>query len=252
MADETRIVAEVRREGRPGLVHPEWGERWPWLVQGITTSDPSGAGDLALFGREPAGEVTARWEALLAALPVTGAVHARQVHGNTVRVHAGAAPGLLLTPPADAHLTRSPGLLLAVTVADCTPAFLVAPEHRAVAVVHAGWRGAAAGILERAVHTFRERLGVRPGELHIHLGPGICGACYEVGPEVHEALGEPVPAAPTPVDLGANLARRARGAGVPGGRITRSPLCTLCGQAPLFSHRGGHTGRQVGYLAVAP
>jgi copper oxidase (laccase) domain-containing protein len=117
-------------------------------------------------------------------------------------------------------------------------------------MVHAGWRGAAAGILERTVTVMGERFGTAPDALALHLGPSICGTCYEVGPEVHEALGEPVPTEPTPVDLPANLARRARSLGIPEAEITRSTCCTLCGPADLFSHRGGDAGRQIGFLGI--
>src|SRR5690606_18360795 len=104
-------------------------------------------------------------------------------------------------PAIDGHATRAPGLLLAVSVADCVPVSLVDPERRAVALLHAGWRGAAAGILERGLEVLAERLLARPEDLHVHLGPAICGGCYEVGPEVHRALGLPEPPAPAPVDL---------------------------------------------------
>jgi hypothetical protein len=181
---------------------------------------------------------------------MTGVALAGQVHGREVRTHAVVRPGLLVGPPADAHVTREAGLLVAVTVADCVPAFLVAERGREVAMVHAGWRGAAAGILERAVTVMGERFGTSPGELALHLGPSICGACYEVGAEVHEALGLPVPDGPTPVDLPANLAGRARDLGIPDAEITRSTWCTLCGPEDLFSHRGGDAGRQIGFLGV--
>lgn len=137
---------------------------------------------------------------------------------------------------------------MAVTVADCVPAFLVAPERETSAVVHAGWRGAAAGILERAVATLRDRFGIPAAEVALHLGPSICGDCYEVGPEVHEGLGEPTPPGPSPVDLRGNLARRAEAVGIPASEITVSTLCTRCGPVDLYSHRGGDAARQVAYL----
>ena len=232
------------------MVHPEWRERWPWLVQGLTIPGPDRNRDFGLFGPGVAGGVVERWEELLATSGMIGVAHARQVHGREVRTHPTAGPGLHLGAPADAHVTRAPGLLLAVTVADCVPAFLVAGAARVVAMVHAGWRGAATGILERAVAVMGERFGVPPEGLALHLGPSICGTCYEVGPEVHEALGEPVPDGPTPVDLPANLARRARSLGVPETGITRSTWCTLCGPGDLFSHRGGDAGRQIGFLGI--
>ncbi len=235
----------------PAVHHDGWAGEFPWLVQGTTTR---GGGpepfDLRLFGPAPSGEVQARWEALSGALDMQGVVHARQVHGRRVHLHGDPHDGVRLASPADGHATRARGLLLTVGTADCVPVFLVEPAVRWVAMIHAGWRGVAAGILEAAVDLFVRRVGVSPEGLHLHLGPAICGACYEVGPEVHGALGLPVPGGPTPVDLRAVLARRALGAGVRGARITRSGQCTKCGPAPFFSHRGGDAGRQVGFIGV--
>lgn len=236
----------------PALRLEEWTHRWPWLLQGITTAGPEGDWDLALFGNEASGgPVMARWEALLQGLPARGAAHARQVHGDAVRIHGVAEPGLRVAPPCDGHLTRAPGLLLAASVADCVPVYLVAPATRTVGVVHAGWRGAAAGIAEGAIRRLRDRFGIAPGDLHLHLGPSICGDCYEVGPEVFESLGEAVPSAPEPLDLRANLIRRIVGQGVPEEQVSVSAHCTKCGDAPLFSHRGGDAGRQIAFIGVA-
>lgn len=84
----------------------------------------------------------------------------------------------------------------------------------------------------------------------MHLGPAICGSCYEVGPEVFGALGLPTPDGPTPLDLRAALAERAAAEGVPSTSITVSGHCTRCTDSGLFSHRGGDAGRQVGYLGL--
>lgn len=231
----------------PGLVHPRWQERWPGLVQGLTRPGPERAWDFRLFDGAGEGAVE-RWAELGPAQGCDAVVHARQPHGAAVRTHRHLPPGLHLSEPVDAHLTRDAGILLAVTVADCVPAFLVAPERGAIALVHAGWRGAAAGILEGAVANLRDRFGVAPEEVSVHLGPSICAACYEVGPEVHEGLGEGVPSGPTPVDLRRNLARRAAEVGVAASRITVSTLCTRCGPVDLYSHRRGDAARQVAFL----
>ena len=233
----------------PALGLEAWTERWPWLIQGITTSGEEDF-DLALFGGDASRSVTARWEALISELAVTSAVHSRQVHEATVRVHGARGTGLRIGPAGDGHVTRDPGLLLTASVADCVPVYLVAPEERVVAVVHAGWRGAAQGILERAIRLFQDRFGIGADRLHAHAGPSICGSCYEVGPEVHEALGEPAVDQPTPVDLRGNLLRRAARAGIAEERLSRSGHCTRCGTAGLFSHRGGDTGRQMAFIGV--
>lgn len=245
-------VREEPFPGIPALVHPDWRRAFPWLVQGTTRR---GVGpdtfDLGMFSdASPAVSVAGAWERLRVGAGCRSVVHAHQVHGAAVRVHGPGSPGLHLAEACDGHATASPGVLLAVTVADCVPVFLVDPERRAVALLHAGWRGAAEGILERGIETLRRRLGCAPAGLHAHLGPSICGSCYRVGPEVFTALGLPAPAAPAPLDLRAALAGRAVAAGVEAGRLTVSGHCTLCGDSGMFSHRGGDRARQAGYLGI--
>jgi copper oxidase (laccase) domain-containing protein len=128
--------------------------------------------------------------------------------------------------------------------------FVVDPVRRVVALLHAGWRGAAGGILEAGVAMMADRAGSRVEDLHVHHGPAVCGSCYEVGPEVFSALGLPEPLGPTPVDLRRALARRAVALGVPADHISISSHCTLCDQGAFFSHRGGDRARQVGFLGM--
>jgi hypothetical protein len=210
--------------------------------------------DLSLFGTGATGPVMGRWEVLGARLGFRVLAHGRQVHGSTVRLHEVRSPGLHVAPATDGHVTARAGVLLTVSAADCVPIFLVDPERRAVAALHGGWRGIAAGILEAGLAVLGERLASSPADLHMHLGPAICGGCYEVGPEVHQALGLGTGLAavsrPTPVDLRTVLVGRAVAAGVSPDRITRSELCTLCGDSPFFSHRGGDAERQVGFIGV--
>lgn len=249
---DTQPVTEVPSSRPPGYVHPGWRRRFPWLVQGTTGRRVDGqAFDLGLFSpHAPSLAVQESWAHLRAAAGLSRAVHARQVHEAAVRWEGGGPPGLLVADPCDGHATTRPGVLLAVSVADCVPVFVVDPERRAVALLHAGWRGAAAGILERGVDVLAERAGSRPGSLHLHLGPSICGSCYEVGPEVFEALGLDPPAGPEALDLRGALARRALARGVAPGNVSVSTLCTRCGDGDFFSHRGGDAGRQVGFLGV--
>ncbi len=141
---------------------------------------------------------------------------------------------------------------MGVTVADCVPVFLVDPSVEAVGLLHAGWRGVVAGILERGIELLRTELGSLAEDIHLHLGPAICRECYEVGSEVHLALGLPKPDGPNPVDLRGHLASRAVAAGVGKARITESAWCTLCGESPFFSHRRGELERQVGFLGIIP
>ena len=90
-------------------------------------------------------------------------------------------------------MTGQPGVLLTVTIADCVPVFIADPVRRAVGLFHAGWRGTAAGVFESGMATLGEAFGSTPGDITVHLGPAICGECYEVGPEVsgHSVSGHP-------------------------------------------------------------
>ena len=248
-----RIVEETpaAADGIPAFRQAEWAERWPWLAQGTTWRGTDGAFDLGLSGREPIGEVLARWRWVRQTLGFGAAVHSRQVHGSRVLRHAAGFEGMLLAGPADGHTTALSGLLLTVSVADCVPVFVVAPAARAVALLHAGWRGSAAGVLEAGVEALSSLTGARPADLHVHFGPAICGDCYEVGPEVHAALGLTGGTGRGRVDLRGVLAARAAAAGVRPHAITRSARCTRCEPDRFFSHRAGAAGRQAAWLGVS-
>ena len=92
------------------------------------------------------------------------------------------------------------------------------------------------------------RTGLGAADLAVHLGVGICGDCYEVGPEVVRAVEGRSVSRATHLDLRDGLAARAARLGVR--EITRSPHCTSCSRDRFFSHRGsgGHDGRMVAYL----
>ena len=244
LPDGIATVREARSEidGVPWYPVPGW-DRFPWAAHGTTGAGPDA--DFGLFGAGPAGPVLERWRRLQAALGADRAVHSHQVHGAAVMRHGDGAPGLLVARGYDGHVTGTAGTLLTVSVADCVPLYLLAPARRRLALLHGGWRGTAAGIVEAGLGA----LECDPGDVVAHLGPAICGRCYEVGPEVHEALGLPVPPAPLPVDLRAAQAGRLRAAGVPAGQVTVSAHCTRCGEG-FFSHRAGDRERQLGVLAV--
>ena len=107
----------------------------------------------------------------------------RQVHGIDVATADG-AQGV----EADAIVTARRGIAVGIVTADCVPALLLAPQAGAVAAVHAGWRGAAAGVLEAALARLRHDFGAEPAEVEAVLGPAIGPCCYRVGPEVEAAF----------------------------------------------------------------
>lgn len=167
---------------------------------------------------------------------------AQQVHGTEIALAPAVGPA---DRRADGQVTTVPGVAVTVMVADCLPV-AVAGEG-AVVMLHAGWRGLAAGIIAAGVGRLRE-LGV--GEpLSAAIGPGAGPCCYEVGEEVHAAFsshGESARRARN-LDLKAIAARELERAGV---RVVHDAgLCTICSDPSLFfSHRRDHgvTGRQAG------
>jgi purine-nucleoside/S-methyl-5'-thioadenosine phosphorylase / adenosine deaminase len=169
-----------------------------------------------------------------------------QVHGDELLEWEGpprnggfAHPGAEL-PKVDGHVTSARGVALLVLVADCLPLALVSPTR--VAMLHCGWRGLAAGIIERALERFEE-----PPQAV--LGPCIGPCCYEVGEEVLHEFSDL-----TGIANGRMLAlqlvaqQKLLANGVT--QIDSFPLCTSCRPELFFSHRrdGGVTGRQAGLV----
>ena len=169
-----------------------------------------------------------------------------QVHKADIAVHAGpqepspyAEPGTALEE-VDGHVVRGPDLAPLVLTADCLPVALAGPGG--VAMLHCGWRGLAAGIVERGA------LAVEATSAAI--GPGIGPCCYEIGPEVLDAfadLGEGIADARM-LDLPEVARRLLARAGVE--EVESAGLCTFCEAELFFSHRRdqGVTGR-MGNLA---
>jgi hypothetical protein len=174
-------------------------------------------------------------------LGLDGLARGYQVHGTRVLI---ASSGNDRRPQgrlesSDGQATAAGGVGTMVLAADCLPVALLTPG--AVATLHAGWRGLAAGVLEQGVATLRT---LTDGEITAVLGPCAGSCCYEVGPEVHEALGTGVPAKAT-VDLRKIARARLKAAGV--AEITELGGCTICDER-FFSHRreGAAAGRQAG------
>lgn len=242
--DETPVPGAV-----PRLELAEWRERYG-VVAGITAR---GDGfDLGLHSTDPAGAVLDRWHRLFADLRpgFSGFAVARQVHATRVTLHDGPIRGWLVQDGVDGHVTAVRGNLLLVTVADCVPIYLLHPDSGTVALLHAGWRGTAGGVLEAGIAALCSVSGAAPCDIVMHCGVSICGACYEVGPEVHLALTGRRTGRPEALDLRSELVRRAGRLGVRA--VTRSPWCAAHEPGRFFSHRRsrGSDGRMAAYLGV--
>jgi len=216
-------------------------------VEAFTTTRT--AGDYGLGDGEPPAETLARWRALQAELAEMAPrlASARQIHGAKVLEHGEGSDGWTRHAGADGHLTVARGVACAVTVADCVPVFIAHPSG-AVALLHAGWRGTAARIVEKGIGRLVD-LGFDATDLRVHLGPAICGRCYQVGPDVFEQLTGWQTIRNRNVDLRALLAEQAKESGVR--QLSASPHCTRCDNDRFFSHRAGDAGRQVAVIVSA-
>ena len=186
----------------------------------------------------------------------------RQVHGGIVIDAASALPD---PPEADGVIRvagrRGTAPIPAVRTADCVAVLVVDRDARAVAALHAGWRGAAAGIAAGAIARFA-REGVDSRDLEVALGPAILGCCYAVGDDVVTALESACgPRAAfvsrtldgrVAVDLHEALRAQLIRAGVAAGSIHAAPWCTRCRADLFFSYRGEGPGTGRLMAAVGP
>ncbi len=182
----------------------------------------------------------------------------RQVHGDQIievkdktLKEAGEADGMV-TPEAGIHL----GIL----TADCVPILIVAPKHKIVAAVHAGWRGTVMGIAAKMVRRFNDDYGVRADEIEAALGPSIGACCYEVKADVTRPLREKwgrIAGASIQtrdgksfVDLRQLNRAILESTGVPSKQLFEIGPCTCCAPDEFFSYRRERkeTGRQISFV----
>ncbi len=197
-------------------------DSFPWLVHGFGTR---------------LSDIPSRFQRLATV---------KQIHSADC-VSGGGRSGVL--GPGDAILENTPGSVIAVKTADCMPVLLVDARHRAVAAVHAGWRGTAARIVRRAIDSMRERFGTQPEDLHAAIGPGIGKCCYEVGPEVAAQFGAD---GRVHIDLTEANRQQLVEAGVAADHIYAANLCTQCLPEEFHSFRRDReaAGRMCSFAGV--
>ncbi len=249
-------AAELVRHGfsaRPGGVS---GEPYDTLNLGLHTQD------------DPENVIRNR-RAFAEALgdDATSIVVPAQAHSsNVVRVGAqevgsGALGHATAIPDTDALITNARGVTLALHFADCVPVFLVDPVNKAVGLVHAGWKGTAAGIAREAIGAMRRDFGTNPRELHAAVGPAICRHCYDVGEDVAGELFAAFPHDERVVRQSGSSKWRADlktanlillvNAGLDAGNIAVSDKCTSCSRDEFFSYRrDGETGRMGAWMRL--
>jgi purine-nucleoside/S-methyl-5'-thioadenosine phosphorylase / adenosine deaminase len=172
-----------------------------------------------------------------------------QVHGVEI-MQVDQGEGWIQIERIDGWITTTPGILLTVTVADCVPVYLVVPG-RGAALLHAGWRGTAGGILGRGLERLLAATKSKVSDVTMHCGVGICGDCYEVGSEVMTGCGAaPSGTGPWHLDLRDRLVDQARHLDLT--RVSSSPWCSAHDCSTFFSHRAskGADGRMVAYLGM--
>jgi len=228
---------------------PDSSRSFAWLRTVVTTrhggtsAAPYASLNLGLSTGDEATRVEANRTRVRAALGLRSVHVLHQVHGTRIWEVPDAA-----AREGDALWTRDTGVAVAVGIADCVPSFVWDARQRWVGVVHAGWRGTAAGILHQSIATWIAA-GARTEDLHVALGPSIGPCCYRVGDDVaaHFPAGAVKTAAGGGVRLDLQAANRlqAESAGVPADQIEASPPCTGCSREDFFSHRieAGRTGR---------
>jgi polyphenol oxidase len=251
---------------RSGFIHPDWAA--PSCVRammtvrrgGVSTGPygvpPAGDGGMNVgFGSGDAPE-SVRENRLRLRRALPGEPRwLKQVHGALVvdaeRVEDPVA--------ADASFTSRPGVVAVVMVADCMPVWLSDRDGRCVGVVHAGWRGLAAGVIQETVRAMRTRLDAS-SELVAFLGPAIGPSQFEVGPEVLDAMLTRLPDAAEAfvprgdrflADLFALGAKALRQAGVD--TVQGGGVCTYSDPSRFYSFRRDRvTGRHAALIWIEP
>ncbi|MBV8865017.1 MAG: peptidoglycan editing factor PgeF [Acidobacteriaceae bacterium] len=174
----------------------------------------------------------------------------RQVHSAAVCNADGIADRQV---DGDALVSDRVGQSIGVRTADCVPLLLLDRSTRAIAAIHAGWRGTAAQIARATVNKLREEYGSRPDDLYVAIGPCIRRCCYEVSPSLAElfirwpgSVQNPPRSKPS-LDLAEANRRQMLDAGVPRTQVFDCALCTSCLADRFFSFRRepGNPGRML-------
>lgn len=193
-------------------------------------------------------EVGVPCQGVQGAVPTAWLLSVKQVHGTEVLVVDRALiPADRFTGGWDAVVTNQPGLMVAVRTADCVPVLMHDSKRGVVAAIHAGWRGAVAGIVPNTLGLLQSRFGSRPDHVRVSIGPSAGVCCYEVDEPVLESLRrqwgdwENVVRSRrngnAHLDLKALVRAQALRAGVPPHSITTVNLCTICHEELFFSYR---------------
>jgi len=187
----------------------------------------------------------------------------KQVHGNRVRILEDSKKAdELWGAEGDAIITRAPGVALGVFTADCLPILLFDPVRQVVGAVHAGWRGTAKGIVQKAVREMTQQFQCRSEDMRAAMGPCIGPCCLEVDGPVKEAFSQngfaweiissPRREGKWLLDLRKANSLLLEREGLRKENIFRLDLCTCCRPDLFYSYRGdgASRGRQLNFIAL--
>ncbi|MCK5680225.1 peptidoglycan editing factor PgeF [bacterium] len=239
------------------------------LRSGGLSQGPFASANMSYSVGDEAATVTENRHDLLAGVgndSFSTLVTCKQVHGNCCKVVTGSyleTSGQLDLAEADALLTAEPGILLGILTADCLPLIIIDKKERAVAVVHAGWRGLEKGVAVEVVAEFARLFSVPVADLLVYAGPAIGACCFEVGIEVIERFAR-LPElrgvkgwyreqnSGFHLDLVAVQKSQLLAAGIAPDNFHAVAICTCC-QDFCFSYRRDHaiTGRQLAFAGIA-
>jgi YfiH family protein len=189
----------------------------------------------------------------------------KQVHGtDALVVDRALTPADRFQGGWDALVTDQPGIMVAVRTADCVPVLVHDPKRRVVAAIHAGWRGAVAGIVPKTIALMESRFGSTPEHLRVSIGPSAGACCYEVDEPVLDRLRREFRGwekvvrgqrgSRAHLDLKTLIREQAQAAGTSPESITAVNLCTICHEDLFFSYRreGKVVGTMVSAIGLAP
>ncbi|MDD4165980.1 MAG: peptidoglycan editing factor PgeF [Endomicrobiaceae bacterium] len=163
-------------------------------------------------------------------------VFAQQVHGTFVKKVSKQDCGTFIAE-CDGLITNEKNITLAVFTADCMPVFMTSRDYSVIALVHAGWRGLAGGILESALISFKKDFGILPQDVFTYIGPHISKCCYEVGSDVKKAFD--VPESEKYLSLSEQAEKQLRSFGVK--RVYVNGNCTCHEEQFFYSYRREQT-----------
>lgn len=169
-----------------------------------------------------------------------------QIHSSKVVLADGRRGNL---EEGDALVTSETGNWIGIRTADCVPILIVDPKYRAVAAIHAGWRGTVASIVSRTIESMSHQFGSDPRQVLVAVGPAIGPCCFEVGPEVAQQFHS----GSRMVDLATANSHLLIQAGVEPDHIDVMHLCTFCsgpGQFHSFRRDKEMSGRMVSAICI--